>query len=98
MGWGGARLGVEAAGGVEASWAMERSLAMRWVRALGVTSVGGRVSWVFEGRGGVERGKGDRGWKAEGEVKEIVGRDRKECGFAQKKRAEEHALNTATII
>ena len=42
LGSGRLRPEVLPAAGVEASWAMERSLAMRWVRALGVTSVVGR--------------------------------------------------------
>ena len=41
---------LAAAAGVEASSAMERSLAMRWVMALGVTSVGWKFSVVWFGK------------------------------------------------
>lgn len=45
LAWGRPRLEVAPGTGAEASPAMERSLAMRWMRALGVTSVvGGRLT------------------------------------------------------
>lgn len=58
LGWGRGRPELEPAAGAEASSAMERSFAMRWVRALGVTSVEGGgwgvsgVVVVFFGGGG----------------------------------------------
>lgn len=55
LGWGRPRPELAPGVEVEASSAMERSLAMRWVRALGVTSgffFGFWVSWVvIEGAG-----------------------------------------------
>ena len=41
LGWGRLRPALAPAAGLEASWAMERSLAMRWVMAFGVTSMRG---------------------------------------------------------
>lgn len=65
LGSGRLRPDVAPAAGVEASCAMERSLAMRWVRALGVTSVVGRGVSLLVGEGkGVEKRAGKRRMRA----------------------------------